>query len=194
MKMDQRVASSTSALSEAVLALLREGRAGKITITEVCSRANLSRPTFYERYDSLDDLIALAITERLGYHRATAFGLDPDSPEFNASLGTYLDAVRSDRRLAEALPAVPAAVGISRRSAIDAIAARMLSRTTPVGTPTTEATLGARFAAAGITELIAGWLATEHPEQDKSLYIRLIIDLTRACLQGPIRTPDAAPV
>ena len=54
--MDKRVEKTREAIVEAYLALIMEKRGSKITISEVASRANIARKTFYLHYESLEDV------------------------------------------------------------------------------------------------------------------------------------------
>jgi len=74
----ERVAQSRRALTGAVIDLMRTSPARRITITEVCRRANVTRPTFYQHYASLDDLVGRAVAERLREHQQAALALDAD--------------------------------------------------------------------------------------------------------------------
>ena len=180
MKMAERVARSKAALTEAVLDLLHEGQAGKITITQVCRRANVTRPTFYQHYDSVDDLVSHAVTDRLRAHQDTAFAMDPGSPQFDAALARLLDLVWADRRLVEVLHTSAAGTTLSHRTSVDVIAASILARMPQPVTPQVE--LRARFTAAGTTELLASWLATDHPEELRDTYVALLQDLAHAVM------------
>ena len=49
-------ARSKAKLTEALGELLEEKRLDEITITELCTRAGLSRPAFYQNFDSIRDV------------------------------------------------------------------------------------------------------------------------------------------
>ncbi len=55
---DLRVEKTRRIIREAVLQLLCEKELQKITITEICSRAEINRKTFYRHYRAVDDVIA----------------------------------------------------------------------------------------------------------------------------------------
>lgn len=62
---DARIARSRQALLRAILDLLREGAGDHLTISAICERAGVSRPTFYQHFSSPHALLAAAVTERL---------------------------------------------------------------------------------------------------------------------------------
>ena len=53
---DRRVQRSKEAIRECFLALLREKRLSKITVSEICRMANIGRGTFYLHYADVYDL------------------------------------------------------------------------------------------------------------------------------------------
>lgn len=57
-KTDARVRYTQSALKQAFLSLLREKPVNKITVKEVCERAELNRATFYAHYSDCFALLA----------------------------------------------------------------------------------------------------------------------------------------
>ena len=174
----ERVAQSRRALTGAVIDLMRTSPARRITITEVCRRANVTRPTFYQHYASLDDLVGRAVAERLREHQQAALALDADAPDLQVSLGRFLDRIWGDRNLVRALRNTGAAPAITHRASVDVLAERILARLP--GPHAAQTRLRARFAAAGITELLADWLDSEDPARVRDTYARLLRDLTAA--------------
>lgn len=55
-RMDRRKKYSLKMISQAFLELLKEKDLASITVTEVCSRADINRGTFYKYYCDIDDL------------------------------------------------------------------------------------------------------------------------------------------
>jgi AcrR family transcriptional regulator len=85
-----RVARSRETLIGATLSLL-DGNAGQLpTVTEVCERAGVSRPTFYQHFGDLSRLVAEAVTQRLD----TAFTVVVPRPEEQTNAST-VDVVRA---------------------------------------------------------------------------------------------------
>lgn len=53
-------------LSDALLDLMRENDYAKISIKDICSAAGLSRQTFYQFFNSKDDVIRFMLVKKLG--------------------------------------------------------------------------------------------------------------------------------
>lgn len=62
---DVRKKKSADLIAEAQRKLMREGREEKLNIAMVCSRAGVSRATFYRLFDSLDDVNRYLCDEEL---------------------------------------------------------------------------------------------------------------------------------
>jgi AcrR family transcriptional regulator len=75
---DPRPEAARTALADAMVDLLSEPDQGAVTISELCIRARVSRPTFYRYFHSTDDVLALAIDQRLDTFRDRVPA--PDSP------------------------------------------------------------------------------------------------------------------
>lgn len=56
-KMDRRVRYTKSALRESLLDLLREKPIGRVTVADLCRRADINRNTFYAHYQSPGQLL-----------------------------------------------------------------------------------------------------------------------------------------
>lgn len=54
---------SQEELAAALIALMREEPYGKITITMICQRAQVSRQTFYQMFDGKDDVVRFVIMD-----------------------------------------------------------------------------------------------------------------------------------
>jgi len=181
MKMAERVARSKQALTDAVLTLLRDEAPGRITITKVCQLANITRPTFYQYYKSVDDLIGDVIAQRLYQHQATAFGLDANAPaaEFDAALQRFLQLIWDDRNLVFMLRHRDVDPVRLRTESVAIISSQIVAHMPNAGP---QVALRARFAAAGITELLGAWLATTNPAQLQSTFTSLLVDLVHAVM------------
>jgi AcrR family transcriptional regulator len=60
-----RVHRSLAKIATSLYGLLREKDYAKITITEVCDKAGVTRKTFYRNFSTLDDVIDFSISSRL---------------------------------------------------------------------------------------------------------------------------------
>lgn len=176
MKMAERKERSRRALMDAVLELIHEGTANP-SITEVCRRADVTRPTFYQHFASVDDLVSRAVAGHLSSHQEAALRLDADAStdDLERAITDLLDRVWEDRVL---IAAVRAHGGtLSSRAAIDTFSDRILERTPP---PHDDALiLRARFAAAGVTELFGAWLRVEDPDAVRDTIAPLLHELVR---------------
>ncbi|CAB4690556.1 MAG: TetR family transcriptional regulator [Actinobacteria bacterium] len=90
---DARVRRSCAALSGAMLELLDEGRGLDLTVSALCERAGVSRPTFYQHFGTVDGLLSAAVALRLceldaGRGLAPVLaGLAADQRTYGARLG-----------------------------------------------------------------------------------------------------------
>lgn len=57
MKEDRRIKKSKEALKGTLLTLMKKKRLSKITICELCEKANLNRSTFYANYSGINEII-----------------------------------------------------------------------------------------------------------------------------------------
>lgn len=55
--MDRRVEKTQDAISQALTDLTKEKSLQKVTVRDLCQRANINRSTFYLHYKNIDDLI-----------------------------------------------------------------------------------------------------------------------------------------
>lgn len=62
---DPRPDIAKAALTDAMVELVSAGDASKVSITAVCKRARVSRPTFYRYFHTPDDVLASALQQRL---------------------------------------------------------------------------------------------------------------------------------
>ena len=69
---DVRVLRSCQALGDALMAELAEGNGLDVTISALCARAGVSRPTFYQHFASVEDLLGAAMRRRLDHLDATS--------------------------------------------------------------------------------------------------------------------------
>lgn len=63
--MDVRVAHSRSVLKQALLELLESVELQSISISQLCKAAEVSRPTFYQHFGTVDDVLTAIVQDRL---------------------------------------------------------------------------------------------------------------------------------
>jgi AcrR family transcriptional regulator len=159
-----RIARSRDALITATLSLLDSG-AGKVpSVTEVCEKAQTSRPTFYQHFGDLTSLIAAAVERRLD---ATFSSVVPHPAEQGVD-GTYdviralLGLIMEDKPLYRGVLEGPAA-----RAAQDRIVSYVVDRLLTVSpfAAQLQAVDGDRvlFLAAGTTQLLLRHLLEDSP-------------------------------
>lgn len=75
-KMDLRVRKTRRSLTEALIGLLGEKSYGGISVSEICSRAEVRRATFYKHFRDKDDLLVYIVKEqvrRFSFQNRVAF-------------------------------------------------------------------------------------------------------------------------
>ena len=95
-KMDRRTRYTRQTIRETLLELMREKGFRRVTVTEVCKRAEINRGTFYLHYldlnDVLDDILAELISE-------TTCALDHVlCPDRQCTTYPFCDRIRSNER------------------------------------------------------------------------------------------------
>ncbi|MGO4105333.1 TetR/AcrR family transcriptional regulator [Leifsonia sp. YAF41] len=167
---DPRAIRSRAALLAIAEQLLGEARADELTITEVASRAGVSRPTFYQHFADVPALIAAAVVADLeaSFARSDAQLTDQAGVEFlRGTIRMLLEHVSLRREVyRRVLRGSSSYVVLS--AAVGYISTRM-----------SEHVLGAHLApgsradddritsiAAGSTWLVLQWLETDFPGRD----------------------------
>jgi AcrR family transcriptional regulator len=180
--LDVRVERTRAALITAMSDLVREGGGKPISVSDLCRRAGVSRPTFYGHFRTTDDVLAAAIEERFARLGATPAGsgaaADP-SEVFTA----MLDELAGDRVVyGRALDGGEAYA--HARLAIEAwLAARIGERfaSTVDGAATAaERRRRTEFAAAGVITAVATWLRETRADEEAVVLSR---DLQRLILR-----------
>jgi AcrR family transcriptional regulator len=150
-----RVARSRDALITAALTLLESGGGKVPTVTEVCEKAETSRPTFYQHFGDLTSLVTAAVERRL---EATFSTVVPRSGEQDVD-GTY-DVIRAllglivkDRALYRGILEGPAAVAVQAHIA-SYVADRLLTRSPFAAQLRAVDSNRVLFLAAGTTQLL----------------------------------------
>ena len=102
MKQDHRVRITKMLLQESFVSLLREKPMGKITVRELCDRADINRATFYAHYRDLDDLNA-EIERELSSAIMNAVFSSPDKPTIEGFCGQICQIIADNRSWCEAI-------------------------------------------------------------------------------------------
>ena len=89
---NQRIRLSKKLLKNALLELLREKRIDKISISELCSAAQINRTTFYKYYGNQYDLLAEMEQDFFRQLQENFLDKDPDDVENLTELIRFLDA------------------------------------------------------------------------------------------------------
>ena len=92
-KMDRRTRYTRQAIRETLLELMEEKPFSKVTVTEVCKKAEMNRGTFYLHYLDLEDVLDDILTEMLS---DTACALDHVlCPERQCATYPFCDKIHS---------------------------------------------------------------------------------------------------
>jgi len=176
MKHAERKEITRTALLDAVLTLQQQrtnqSDPPPITISDICREANLTRPTFYQYFESADAAIAAACSQQLvNYFQAS----DSRHASESQTMKLWMNLLRSDVLLQSALTEGGAA---TRRAAVAAIADRLYQRWNITDDPTLK--WRAQFAAAGMFSVISLWLHEDQPAESGEEIIELVTNLARA--------------
>lgn len=201
-ELDPRAARSYRALVEAMLGVLDRGDdpAGS-SITELVKAAGVSRPTFYQHFSDVPDLIRAATLHRLSeiFALIPAEGLGGTWEEFSqAKLRILLGALQQDAQGYLRVLHGPAAVQVIA-GVIDFLADQLLHHS-PIGkvigdgVTAEEAHGRAEFLGAGATWRVVRWLATDFTGENEldAMIARLATNIFAAA--GPSRfdfTPNS---
>lgn len=79
--MDARVRYTKKVIKEVFLLILKEKKLNRITVTEICSAAEINRATFYKYYSNPEDLLNQLEQERLEELRSKIDALEDKSSE-----------------------------------------------------------------------------------------------------------------
>lgn len=66
-KMDRRTIYTLNVIKEAFLKLINQEEYAKITVTQVCKEADITRSTFYIHYNNLNDVLNKVLDEALAF-------------------------------------------------------------------------------------------------------------------------------
>lgn len=175
---DPRVSRTRAALVAAVEDVLEQGSWADLTIGSLCTRAGISRPTFYQRFTSLEDLLAVTIRHRLDQARGEGCGAPADPPELLTVALTRLDAERQEYACLAAHPAVYAQVQAAFQ---DWLADRVREDFPDAGE------IAVSYVVGGIARVMGRWLATPIDRPSPEELAQTLWALNRTILDAPPR-------
>lgn len=164
----RRVRLTKRLMKDALLELMEEKPFAKISVTELCERADVNRSTFYAHYDDTAALLAELEDEALAGMPVMGGG------SFEDELTRYFDHMRENAALFRTLIVRRGSEDFTRRI-VDA----SLARYRPGGA---KAALTERYAYVfyihGVIGILTGWLTDGFPLPSREL-ARLILSLCR---------------
>ena len=171
---NQRICLSKKLLKNALLELLREKRIDKISISELCSAAQINRTTFYKYYGNQYDLLAEMEQDFFRQLQENFLDKDPDDVENLTELIRFLDADQDrwkvlinsvgDQAFTEKLFDTPAIRSLFRRHSLRNV------------DPRTEGYVRTFFCQGGYA-VIRRWLNAEPPGESPEEFARLLREL-----------------
>ena len=184
---DVRVTRSRAALVDAVEEVLDECRWSELTIGDLCSRAGVSRPTFYQHFTSPEDLLGATIHHRLDQARAsvcTSADVPEILPEILAAALVRLDDQRHEYASLAEQPAVYAQV----QAAFQDWLSGRVREDFPEASD-----LAIAYAVGGIARVVGGWLTHDEDRTDPHELVCTLWSLNLAVLGAAGRPGGAAP-
>lgn len=153
-RVDRRVQRSQRALREALMALIVERGWERVSVTDVCARADVGRSTFYAHYGDLEELLVTGLDELRAALRAQAAA---DGGQPLGFVRPLLEHARGHWRLMQALVGRRSGHVVQRRflEVVIELLEPDVARCAPPSAPR-DAT--ARYLAGAFVELLAWWL------------------------------------
>ncbi len=101
MKTDARIRYTRKVIQDVFLELLKEKPVAKITVKEICDKAEINRGTFYKHYQDCYDLLEKIEEEGLRAFEKLLASIDADGVQ--PALVAILNTLRNNRQLIQAL-------------------------------------------------------------------------------------------
>lgn len=151
---DVRIQRSRAQLMSALSRLMKQDPSGQISISALCTAAGVSRPTFYQHFSTVDDVLTAALDQRL------AEVIDSVPDDAPSTIARFLaDVIDDPETYRELLTGSPVLAGAG--DALQLWLKRRLAAHFDVGP---ESALTLSFAAAGVVAAIREWL--QSPRSD----------------------------
>ena len=102
---DRRVAYTKNALRSALIALLEDRRIGKVSVTDLCQKADINRTTFYAHYSNPGELLECMEREMLAdiLKFVERYEFADDAPSAHIKMARMFEYIRSNAALCRTL-------------------------------------------------------------------------------------------
>lgn len=101
-KMDLRIRYTKTILKDSLLELMKEKSFEKITIKELCDKANINRGTFYYHYDTIEELLKDIETEFISNHTHILESYWDNNRDINI-MGSLFSCIQENQELCKVL-------------------------------------------------------------------------------------------
>lgn len=191
-KTDRRVKYTKAALKQSLLELMRERPINKITVTEVCARADINRNTFYAHYLSPFDLLAQIQNELLEEIQAS-IQRKLDSQDVTSLLREIFHSIENNGDLCKILFSERGDKEFLRRIVNTARDQSMAEwRRVARGVPDSQLEMFYTFTANGSVGVIEEWVRADMRQSSDEL-VQFIDQMNRSGLQALCRAAGARP-
>jgi AcrR family transcriptional regulator len=153
------VERSRAQLIEAMLRLLRANEPRKISVSELCKLARVSRPTFYQHFAGTDDLLTAAIRQRLEQVLLLAHTPTETGVNVPATVVAFLDELNHDRDIYRSLLGKHSPYGSTRDLMEKWLVVRLGEYFQGASGTGGRAGTELVFVAGGILSILGGWLS-----------------------------------
>jgi AcrR family transcriptional regulator len=187
-----RVTRSRETLIEATLSLL-DGRAGQLpSVTEVCEKAGVSRPTFYQHFGDLSTLVAEAVAQRLNTVFTAVVPPPGEYAETKTVMRALLELIMKDRDFYRGVLEGPAALAVQRHLA-SYFAERLVTFSPFAGQLREVPSERVIFLAAGTTQLVVHHLFDTNPAASIDVTAARVADTLTISVAALSNSPSLAP-